>query len=173
MYNHKQKSNVPLRKNHKTADRKGGGGGANPCGQPDRKISVFFTDDFPYHLTFHSPHNHDSELASKLKFSGFRGLAIQRRPALPKLLPTNEVFIIVVVFVIVFVVVVFIIVSIVVVIIVVVAVHEYHLAAIQSQNEFLAKWYPKTTTMTMTTTMTLTMITTQPQPQPQPQSQPQ
>ena len=44
MYNHKQKSNAPLRKNHKTADRKGG---VNPYGQPDRKISVFFIDDFP------------------------------------------------------------------------------------------------------------------------------
>ena len=40
MYNQKQKSNVHLRKKHKTADRKGGGG--NPYGQPARKISVFF-----------------------------------------------------------------------------------------------------------------------------------
>ena len=47
MYNQKQKSNVHLRKKHKTADRKGGGGGVNPYGQPDRKISVFFIDDFP------------------------------------------------------------------------------------------------------------------------------
>ena len=46
MYNHKPKSNAPLRKNHKTADRKGGG--VNPYGQPDRKISAFFFDDFPY-----------------------------------------------------------------------------------------------------------------------------
>ena len=42
MYNHKPKSNAPLRKSHKTADRKGGVGGVNPYGQPDRKISVFF-----------------------------------------------------------------------------------------------------------------------------------
>ena len=48
MYNHKPKSNAPLRKNHKTADRKGGGGGGgNPYGQPDRKISAFFFGDFP------------------------------------------------------------------------------------------------------------------------------
>ena len=40
MYNQKQKSNVHLRKKHETADRKGGG--VNPYGQPDRKISVFF-----------------------------------------------------------------------------------------------------------------------------------
>ena len=26
------------------------GGGANPYGQPDRKISAFFFDDFPYAL---------------------------------------------------------------------------------------------------------------------------
>ena len=39
MYNHKQKSNAPLKKKHKWADRKGG---VNPYGQPDRKISVFF-----------------------------------------------------------------------------------------------------------------------------------
>ena len=45
MYNHKQKSNAPLRKNHKTADRKGGG--VNPYGQPDREIYAFFIDDFP------------------------------------------------------------------------------------------------------------------------------
>ena len=45
MYNQKQKSNVHLRKKHKTADRKGGG--VNPYGQPDRKISGFFFDDFP------------------------------------------------------------------------------------------------------------------------------
>ena len=44
MYNQKQKSNVHLRKKHKIADRKGG---VNPYGQPDRKISVFFFDDFP------------------------------------------------------------------------------------------------------------------------------
>ena len=44
MYNQKQKSNAHLRKKHKTADRKGGGG--QPYGQPDRKISVFFFDDF-------------------------------------------------------------------------------------------------------------------------------
>ena len=57
-----------------------------------------------YHLIFNSPHNHDSDLASRLKSSGFRGLAGQRRPALPKLLSTNEVFTIaVVVIVIVFV----------------------------------------------------------------------
>ena len=36
--NHKAKSNAPLR------DR-GGGGGVNPYGQPDRKISIF--DNFP------------------------------------------------------------------------------------------------------------------------------
>ena len=31
-------------KKHKSPDRKGGGGGVNPYGQPDRKISVcFFT----------------------------------------------------------------------------------------------------------------------------------
>ena len=46
MYNHKPKSNAPLRKNHKSADRKGGEG-VNPYGQPDRKISVFFFDGFP------------------------------------------------------------------------------------------------------------------------------
>ena len=39
VYNHKQKSNVQLRKKHKSPDRKGG---VNPYGQPDRKISVFF-----------------------------------------------------------------------------------------------------------------------------------
>ena len=42
MYNHNPKSNWPFRKNHKTADRKGGG--FNPYGQPDRKISAFFYD---------------------------------------------------------------------------------------------------------------------------------
>ena len=47
MYNQKQKSNVQLIKKHKTADRKGGGG-VNPYGQPDRKISVISFDDFPY-----------------------------------------------------------------------------------------------------------------------------
>ena len=47
MFNQKQKSNVHLRKKHKTADRKGGGGGANPYGQPDRKKTVIFFDDFP------------------------------------------------------------------------------------------------------------------------------
>ena len=46
MYNHKPKSNTPLQKSHKTADRKRGG--VNPYGQPDRKISAFFFDDFPY-----------------------------------------------------------------------------------------------------------------------------
>ena len=40
MLNQKQKSNVHLRKKHKTADRKGGVG-VNPYGQPDRKIYVF------------------------------------------------------------------------------------------------------------------------------------
>ena len=40
MYNHKQRSNVHLRKKHKTPDRKGGE--VNPYGQPDRKISGFF-----------------------------------------------------------------------------------------------------------------------------------
>ena len=44
MYNHKPKSNALIRKNHKTADRKGGeGGGGNPYGQPDHKIPVFLT----------------------------------------------------------------------------------------------------------------------------------
>ena len=42
MYIHKPKLNVPLRKNHKTPDRKGVGVGVNPYGQPDRMISVFF-----------------------------------------------------------------------------------------------------------------------------------
>ena len=42
MYNHNPKSNSPFRKNHKTVDRKGEGGGVNPYGQPDRKISGFF-----------------------------------------------------------------------------------------------------------------------------------
>ena len=46
MYNQKQKSNVHLRKKHKTADRKGREGGVNPYGQPDRKLSGFFIDDF-------------------------------------------------------------------------------------------------------------------------------
>ena len=47
MYNHKPKSNALIRKDHKTADRKGGGGGGvNPYGQPDRKTSGFF-DGFP------------------------------------------------------------------------------------------------------------------------------
>ena len=44
MHNHKQKSNAPLRKKHKWADRKGGW--VNPYGQPDRKISVFFLTTF-------------------------------------------------------------------------------------------------------------------------------
>ena len=44
MYNHKPKSNALIRKDHKTADHKGGGGGGgNPYGQPDRKKSVFLT----------------------------------------------------------------------------------------------------------------------------------
>ena len=40
MYNHKPKSNALIRKDHKTADHKGG---VNPYGQPDRKKSVFLT----------------------------------------------------------------------------------------------------------------------------------
>ena len=48
MYNHKPKSNALIRKNHKTAHRKGG---VNPYGQPDRKISFFFIDDFPKYAT--------------------------------------------------------------------------------------------------------------------------
>ena len=46
-YNHKPKSNAPLRKSHKTADRKG---------QPDRKISASFFDDFPKHKEISGTH---------------------------------------------------------------------------------------------------------------------
>ena len=42
MYNHKPKSNVHLRKNTKHLTVRGGWGGVNPYGQPDRKISVLF-----------------------------------------------------------------------------------------------------------------------------------
>ena len=42
MYNQKQKSNVHLRKNTKHLTVRGGWGGVNPYGQPDRKISGFF-----------------------------------------------------------------------------------------------------------------------------------
>ena len=41
MYNQKQKSNVHLRKKN-TKQLTVRGGGVNPYGQPDRKISVFF-----------------------------------------------------------------------------------------------------------------------------------
>ena len=34
-------------KNHNTLTVRGGGGGVNPYGQPDRKKTVFFLDDFP------------------------------------------------------------------------------------------------------------------------------
>ena len=38
----------PSEKVTKQLTVRGGGGGVNPYGQPDRKISVFFFDDFPY-----------------------------------------------------------------------------------------------------------------------------
>ena len=41
MYNHKQRSNAPLRKNHKTADRKGGGGAT---------LTVSLTVKYPFFL---------------------------------------------------------------------------------------------------------------------------
>ena len=47
MYNHKPKSNARLRKITKQLTVGEGGGGVNPYGQPDRKISRFFFDDFP------------------------------------------------------------------------------------------------------------------------------
>ena len=37
----------PSEKNTNHLTVRGGGGGVNPYGQPDRKISVFFFDDFP------------------------------------------------------------------------------------------------------------------------------
>ena len=46
MYNQKQKSNVHLRKKHKTADRKGGGGG-QPLTVSLTVKNPFFFDDFP------------------------------------------------------------------------------------------------------------------------------
>ena len=52
MYNQKQKSNVHLRKKHKTADRKGGGrGGATLTVSLTVKYPFFFIDDFPYLVT--------------------------------------------------------------------------------------------------------------------------
>ena len=67
VYNHKQKSNVQLRKKHKSPYRKGGGG-VNPYGQPDRKISGFFLttsltylENFVYYLQdIKKSHNEDS-----------------------------------------------------------------------------------------------------------------
>ena len=47
MYNHKPKSNAPRRKNHKTADRKGGGGGSTLTVSLTVKYPLFFFDDFP------------------------------------------------------------------------------------------------------------------------------
>ena len=38
----------PSEKNTNHLTVRGGGGGVNPYGQPDRKISAFFFDDFPY-----------------------------------------------------------------------------------------------------------------------------
>ena len=37
----------PSEKNTNHLTVRGGGGGVNPYGQPDRKISAFFFDDFP------------------------------------------------------------------------------------------------------------------------------
>ena len=37
----------PSEKNTNHLTVRGGGGGGNPYGQPDRKISAFFFDDFP------------------------------------------------------------------------------------------------------------------------------
>ena len=45
MYNQKQKSNVHLRKKHKTADRKGGGGSTLTVTLPVRYPGFFY--DFP------------------------------------------------------------------------------------------------------------------------------
>ena len=49
MYNQKQKSNVHLRKKHKTADRKGGG--STLTVSLTVKYPLFFFDNFPNQLT--------------------------------------------------------------------------------------------------------------------------
>ena len=42
----------PSEKITKQLTVRGGGGGVNPYGQPDRRISVFFIDDFPKYTQY-------------------------------------------------------------------------------------------------------------------------
>ena len=69
MYNHKPKSNVPLRKKHKSPDRKGGGrGGSTLTVSLTVKYPGFF-DDFPCSILEYSCEPYDPGLDNISKIS--------------------------------------------------------------------------------------------------------